>query len=211
MVALRNNRSIRITWFCRGDELKICHDFTGKLWGFHAIEHRSDFEIYLTLWLFRVTRILRQRSVVFTHEIARRLPFSCMCHAKRINSIIRMNDRKSSLIHDSIVGDFLHREMNIPSSKGKLDSRRITFIFLASYAKSKIYQTWIMSRRLVSRYTRCKIKIHFTGILSDITGISRESDSIFLQEIGRLLKWPKNTLLFAKNSSKGKNTHQKHS
>lgn len=111
-----------------------------------------------------------------------------MSHAKRINGVIRMNNDKSSLIHGSVIGNFLHGEMNIPGSEGKLDCSWITFTLFARHSKSEIYETRIMRRWLVSRYAHREVKIHFACVLCSITGVARESGGVFFQEVRRLLK-----------------------
>lgn len=101
-----------------------------------------------------------------------------------------MNNDKSSLIHNSIVGDFLHDEMDIPSTERKLDGSWIAFGFFARHSKSEIYETRIMRRWLVSRYAHREVKIHFACVLCSITGVGSNPWCVLFEEICRLLKRP---------------------
>lgn len=111
-----------------------------------------------------------------------------MSHAKRINGVIRMNNDKSSLIHGSVIGNFLHGEMNIPGSERKLDCGWIAFILFARHSKSEIYEARIMRRWFISGHARGKIKIHLASIFGNIAGVGSNTWRILFEEICRLLK-----------------------
>lgn len=101
-----------------------------------------------------------------------------------------MDDDKSSLIHNSIVGNFFHSEVDIPGTEGKLDCGWIAFGFFARDSKSEIYEARIMRRRLICRNTHCEIKIHFACVLCNVTGVGSNPSCILFEEVGRLLKRP---------------------
>lgn len=101
-----------------------------------------------------------------------------------------MNNDKSSLIHGSAIGNFLHGEMDIPCTEGKLDCSWIAFGFFARDSKSEIYEARIMRRRFICRHARGKIKIHFASIFGDITGVRSNPWCVLFEEICRLLKRP---------------------
>jgi len=114
-----------------------------------------------------------------------------MSNAKRINGTIRMDNGHCSFCHNCLISNSLDDETNGPIPYWKLDGRWITLILLPRYSKSKIYETSIMRRWCISWHAGREVKIDFTSILWDITGIGRQIWSILFQEISRLLKYPR--------------------
>ncbi len=191
MITGRYYRSVWITQISGWNKWKIRCNLTTQLRRNGTIKEGCDFEVNLTVWLCWIAGILGKTCIIFLQKITRWLPFSKQGDTSWINRTIWVWYFKGSIHFYTIIRNLLHNEMHLPSTNWKFDRIRITLIFLTSHSKSKIYHTSKVCRWLISRYTRCKIKIYPTCCLSCITRIERKSCCIFFEKIRRLLKWPR--------------------